>query len=95
MSAANDPLIDLVRLVDGEARVLRKVSEEQSEAKQQAHTAISRARNTVLGTTWDFAFSDKQGRATSAHSAAILEALNKVYGAKELAHELVNAGRHR
>ncbi len=44
---------------------------------------------------WDYAFSDKQGRATSVHSAAILEALNKVYGAKELAHELVNAGRHR
>jgi hypothetical protein len=40
--------------------------------------------------SWDYAFSDKQGRATSVHSAAILEALNKVYGAKELARELVN-----
>ena len=41
---------------------------------------------------WDYVFSDKQGRATSVHSAAILEALNKVYGAKELARELVNGG---
>jgi hypothetical protein len=37
----------------------------------------------------DYAFSDKQARATSVHSAAILEALNKVYGAKDLAQELV------
>src|SRR5213594_370066 len=38
---------------------------------------------------WDYAFTDKQGRATSVHSAAILEALRKVYDAKELARELV------
>jgi len=194
VSAANDPMIDLARLVDADARALRKVSEDQGETKQQAHAAISRARNAVLGTagypdatftlrlafglvkgyeedgkpvpaltsfaglyerskemknqppfdlpplwekrkshlnmktpynfvstadiiggnsgspvvnragefvgiifdgnlqslSWDYAFSDKQGRATSVHSAAILEALNKVYGAKELARELVN-----
>lgn len=194
---ANDPMIEVARLVDEESRALRKVAESQSEAKQQAHAAISRARNAVLGTTgypdatftlrlafgtvkgyeedgkpvppfttlgsfyerakemnhrppfdmpgswekrrsrldlrtrynfvstvdiiggnsgspvvnragefvgiifdgnlqslsWDYAFSDRQGRATSVHSAAILEALNKIYGAKEAARELVNGRR--
>ena len=42
---------------------------------------------------WDYVFSDKQGRATSVHSAAILEALNKVYGANEVARELTNGRR--
>ncbi|MBC8095046.1 MAG: S46 family peptidase, partial [Akkermansiaceae bacterium] len=195
--AANDPLIELARLVDTEARALRKVAEEQSEVKQQAHAAIARARNTLLGTTgypdatftlrlaygtvqgyeefgkrvpafttlggiferanemnrrppfdlpvsweknrrrldlktpfnfvstadiiggnsgspvvnqagefvgiifdgnlqslsWDYAFTDKQGRATSVHSAAILETLKHVYRAKELAAELVSGQR--
>jgi hypothetical protein len=194
VAAANDPMIELARLVDEEARALRKVAEAQGEAKQQAHAVISRARNALLGTagypdatftlrlafgavrgyddggqrvpafttlaglyeraqamnykppfdlpqswvkrksrldlktpynfvctadiiggnsgspvvnragefvgiifdgtlpslSWDYAFSDKQGRATSVHSAAMLEALNKVYGAKEVARELVN-----
>ncbi|MCL4789802.1 MAG: S46 family peptidase, partial [Verrucomicrobia bacterium] len=197
VAAANDPMIEVARLVDEESRALRKVAESQSEAKQQAHAAISRARNAVLGTTgypdatftlrlafgtvkgyeedgkpvppfttlgsfyerakemnhrppfdmpgswekrrsrldlktrynfvstvdiiggnsgspvvnragefvgiifdgnlqslsWDYAFSDRQGRATSVHSAAILEALNKIYGAKEAARELVNGRR--
>ena len=199
VTAANDPMVKLARLVDVEARALRKVSEDQGEVKQQAHAAISRARNAVLGTTgypdatftlrlafgevkgyeedgkpvpsfttlgalyerakemrnqppfdlpplwekrksrlnlkipfnfvstadiiggnsgspvvnragefvgiifdgnlqslpWDYAFSDKQGRATSVHSAAILEALNKVYGAKELTRELVSGTRRK
>ena len=198
VAAANDPLIELARLVDADARALRKVSEDQGEVKQQAHAAISRARNTVLGTAgypdatftlrlafgvvkgypedgksvpafttlgslyeqaremknqppfdlpplwakrkarldlktpfnfvstadiiggnsgspvvnragefvgiifdgnlqslpWDYAFTDKQGRATSVHSAAILEALRKVYGAKELVRELVGGRRN-
>jgi hypothetical protein len=197
VSAANDPMIDLARLVDGDARALRKVQEEQTEVRQQAHAAIARARNAVLGTSgypdatftlrlafgtvkgyeengapvpalttiaglyerakemnnrppfdlpplwqkrkshldmntpfnfvstcdiiggnsgspvvnragefvgiifdgnlqslpWDDAFSDKQGRATSVDSAAILEALNKVYGVKALAGELMNGRR--
>ena len=37
----------------------------------------------------DYAFSEKQGRATSVHSAAMYEALDKVYDAKELLAELV------
>jgi Peptidase S46 len=197
VSAAKDPMLELARNVDAEARALRKVFEEQTEAKQQAHAAISRARNAVLGTTgypdatftlrlsfglvkgyeedgkqipavttyaslyeraremnerppfdlpprwqkarsrlhgktpfnfvstcdiiggnsgspvvnragefvgiifdgnlqslsWDYAFSEKQGRATSVHSASILEALNKVYGAKDLARELTSGRR--
>ncbi|MDB6021556.1 MAG: hypothetical protein JWQ04_1413 [Pedosphaera sp.] len=199
IAAANDPMIELARMVDGEARALRKVSEEQDEAKQQAHAAIARARNTLLGTTgypdatftlrlafgtvkgyeedgklvpafttlgglyeraqemknrppfdlppvWekhksrldlktpynfvstddiiggnsgspvvnragefvgiifdgnlqslplDYAYSDKQARATSVDSAAIVEALNKIYDAKEIAAELVNGHRKR
>jgi hypothetical protein len=195
VSAANDPMIELARLVDAEARALRKVFEEQTEVKQQAQAAIARARNALLGTAgypdatftlrlsfgvvkgyeedgrqvpaittfaglyerakefnnrppfdlpplwtkrkprldtpynfvstcdiiggnsgspvvnragefvgiifdgnlqslpWDYAFSDKQGRATSVHSASIIEALNKVYGAKDLARELIGGKR--
>jgi hypothetical protein len=196
VTAAADPMIELARLVDGEARALRKVFEEQTEVKQQAQAAIARARNALLGTAgypdatftlrlafgvvkgyeedgrqipaittfeglyarakemknrppfdlpprWeknrsklnlrtpfnfvstadiiggnsgspvvnrageyvgiifdgnlqslpgDYAFSEKQGRATSVHSASMYEALNKVYGAKDLAAELL-AGR--
>jgi hypothetical protein len=43
--------------------------------------------------SWDYAFGDKQGRATSVHSASILEALNKVYSVKELVHELTTGQR--
>ncbi len=178
VAVAADPMIELARLVDTEARALRKTFEEQSEAKQQAHAAISRARNAMLGTAgypqqvpsittfeglyerakemknrppfdlpprweksksklnlktpfnfvstadiiggnsgspvvnrageyvgiifdgnlqslpWDYAFGEKQGRATSVHSASMYEALNKVYGAKELAAELL-AGKRK
>jgi hypothetical protein len=197
VSAANDPMIELARIVDADARAFRKVSEEQDEARQQAHAAIARARNTLLGNAgypdatftlrlafgtvkgyeedgkpvpalttyaglyeraremknqppfdlpplwvkrksrldlktplnfastddiiggnsgspvvnragefvgiifdgnlqslpWDYVYSDKQGRAISVHSAAILEALNKVFDAKELARELLNGRR--
>lgn len=199
VTAANDPMIELARLVDAEARALRQVADDQGEVKQQAHAAIARARNVVLGPTgypdatftlrlafgtvkgyveegrevaafstlaslyqrademnrvppfdlppvwdkrksrlnlktpynfvstcdiiggnsgspvvnragefvgiifdgnlqslpWDYAFSDKQGRATSVHSAAILEALNQVYAAKELTRELLSGRRSK
>ena len=42
---------------------------------------------------WDYAFGEKQGRATSVHSASMYEALTKVYGAKDLAAELVAGKR--
>jgi hypothetical protein len=50
VSNANDPMIELARVIDPESRALRKVAEEQDEIKQQAHAAISRARNALLGT---------------------------------------------
>jgi hypothetical protein len=37
---------------------------------------------------WDFVFTEKEGRATAVHSAAIEEALRKVYDAGTLADEL-------
>ena len=46
---ARDPMIELARLVDPASRAARKVSEEQGEVKQQAHAAIARARNALLG----------------------------------------------
>jgi hypothetical protein len=50
VDAANDPMIELARLIDPEARALRKVADEQNEIKQQAHAAIARAANALLGT---------------------------------------------
>ena len=197
-SAAGDPMIELARLVDADARALRQVSEQQGEIKQQAHAAIARARNAIFGTagypdatftlrlsfgvvkgytlenqpvpasttfaslyqsalemknrppfdlpsvwekrksrldlntpfnfvstcdiiggnsgspvvnragefvgiifdgnleslSWDYAFSEKQGRATSVHSGAILAALDKIYGVQALTQEL-STGRLR
>jgi hypothetical protein len=199
ISAANDPMIELARLIDPDARAVRKVSDEQSETKQQAHAAIAHAANEILGTggsrypdatgtlrlsfgtvkgyeedgkpvppfttiaglferakdmknrppfdlpaSWeaarkhlnlqtpfnfvstadiiggnsgspvvnragefvgiifdgniqslplDYAFDDKQARAVSVDSAAILEGLDKVYHAKELVQELLNGKR--
>jgi hypothetical protein len=48
----------------------------------------------LQGLTWDYAYTDKQGRDLAVHSAAILEALQKVYGAKTLARELVTGRRN-
>jgi hypothetical protein len=199
VAAANDPMIELARLIDPAARALRTVSDEQNEIKQQAHAAIARAANALLGTggsrypdatgtlrlsfgtvkgyeedgqpvpafttfaglydhakamkerppfdlparwetarrrlnlktpvnfvstcdiiggnsgspvvnragefvgiifdgnlqslPWDYAFDDKQGRATSVDSAAILEGLDKVYHARELVRELLDGKR--
>lgn len=199
VDAAKDPMIELARLVDPDARALRKVADEQSEIKQEAHGAIARAANALLGTggsrypdatgtlrlsfgvvkgyeedkqhvapfttlaglyerskemknrppfdlpasweaargklnlktpynfvstadiiggnsgspvvnrngefvgiifdgnlqslPWDYAFDDKQGRATSVDSASIIEGLDKVYHAKGLVKELLDGKR--
>jgi hypothetical protein len=50
VTAAKDPLIELVRAIDSEARELRKVLEAQDEIKQQAQAAIARARFALEGT---------------------------------------------
>jgi hypothetical protein len=197
VAASKDPMIQVARLIDPEARALRKVADAQSEAKQQAHAAIARSRNALLGTSgypdatgtlrlsfgvvkdyqengktvkaittigggfdraaemknkgpfelpaswlkakssldlktpfnfvstsdiiggnsgspvvnragefigiifdgnlqslpWDYAFNEKQGRATSVSSAGILEALEKIYGTKDLSQELLQGRR--
>jgi len=49
IAAAADPMIELARTVDTEARRLRKVMEEQDEVKQQAHAAIAKARFALQG----------------------------------------------
>lgn len=49
--AAADPMIELARSVDTEARDLRKISETQREAKRQAQGAIARARFALEGTS--------------------------------------------
>lgn len=51
VQAANDPMIALARLIDEEARALRKIMEAQGEAKQQAHAKIARARFALEGTS--------------------------------------------
>lgn len=51
VNAARDPMIDLARLVDSEARSLRKVMEAQGEAKKQAQAKIAAARFALEGTS--------------------------------------------
>ena len=198
VAAAKDPMIELARLVDGDARAARKAVEAQDETKQQAQAAIAKARFKLEGTgrypdatftlrlaygpvkgyeedgrkvpaittigglyqrsaemkdkppfdlppSWakkkgaldlatpfnfvstadiiggnsgspvvnrvgefvgiifdgniqslvlDFAYDDVQARALSVHSSAIIEALGKVYGAKDLVREL-QAGKRK
>ena len=50
VEAANDPMIALAKLVDGDARALRKIIETQGEAKQQSHAKIAKARFALEGT---------------------------------------------
>jgi hypothetical protein len=51
VDAAHDPMIELARLIDSDARAVRKIIETQSETKQQAHAQISKARFAVEGTS--------------------------------------------
>lgn len=44
-----DPMIELARLVDAEARQLRKVAETQQEIRQQAYARLAQARHQLLG----------------------------------------------
>jgi hypothetical protein len=50
VDSAKDPMIELARLIDPEARAVRKIVEAESEAKQQAHALIGKARFAVQGT---------------------------------------------
>jgi hypothetical protein len=51
VDAARDPMIELARSVDAEARAVRKIMETQGETKQQAHARIAKARLAVEGTS--------------------------------------------
>jgi Peptidase S46 len=51
VTAANDPMIALARLVDDPARAVRKVFEAQDETKQQAYAEIAKARFAIEGTS--------------------------------------------
>ncbi len=51
VDAANDPMIALAKLVDEEARAARKIIEAQTEAKQQSHAKIAKARFALEGTS--------------------------------------------
>ncbi|MES2694420.1 MAG: S46 family peptidase [Verrucomicrobiota bacterium] len=51
VQAANDPLIELARLIDGESRALRKQWEAADETRQQAHALIEKARFEIEGPT--------------------------------------------
>ncbi len=51
VQAAKDPLIELARLVDAEARALRKQWEAAEETRQQAHAVIEKARFEIEGPT--------------------------------------------
>jgi hypothetical protein len=44
VKAADDPMIELARLIDTEARAVRKIIETQDEIKKQAHAEIAKAR---------------------------------------------------
>ncbi len=49
VEAAPDPMIELARLVDGEARRLRQIAETQDETRQQAYAQIAKARFALEG----------------------------------------------
>ena len=51
VKAANDPMIELARLVDAPARAARKVYDTQDETKQQAYGDIAKARFAIEGTS--------------------------------------------
>ncbi len=50
VSAANDPMIELARLIDPDARAARKVSEAQNELKKQAQASLAKAKFILDGT---------------------------------------------
>ena len=51
VAAAQDPLIELARLIDAPARALRKEWEAADETKKQAHSTIEKARFAIEGPT--------------------------------------------
>jgi hypothetical protein len=51
VDSANDPMLALAKLIDEQARAVRKIIETQGEVKQQAHAKIAKARFALEGTS--------------------------------------------
>jgi len=51
LAAANDPMLDVARLIDKPAREVRKGREAQEEIKKQAYSEIAKARFAIEGTS--------------------------------------------
>ncbi len=51
VKSANDPMIELARIIDREARALRQQWEAAQETKQQAHALIAKVRFAIEGST--------------------------------------------
>jgi hypothetical protein len=51
LQAAHDPMIDLARMIDAQAREARKIYNAQDEIKKQAYADIARARFAIEGTS--------------------------------------------
>jgi hypothetical protein len=49
VEALQDPMIELAKLIDDDARTVRRIIEIQGEAKQQAHASLSKARFSIEG----------------------------------------------
>src|SRR5439155_12878895 len=50
VDGAHDPMIELAKMIDSEARAVRKIMETQNEIKQQSHSLIEKARFAIEGT---------------------------------------------
>ncbi|HTD67564.1 MAG TPA: S46 family peptidase, partial [Candidatus Limnocylindria bacterium] len=51
VASAKDPMIELARLIDADARDVRKIMDTRGEVKQQAHAKIAKARFALEGTS--------------------------------------------
>jgi len=51
LQATHDPMIDLARMIDGQAREARKIYNAQDEIKKQAYADIAKARFAIEGAT--------------------------------------------
>jgi hypothetical protein len=87
VAAANDPMIELARLIDPEARSARKFFDNRDEIRQQANAAIMQAKIALLGTagypdatfTLRLAFGTVKGYEEDGHSVPALTTFAGLY----------------